>query len=633
MPVATVLALFTATINMVMAIGHLAISRAPGWRIARTFAAMALTASLYSFGNVIYTLHDLPPDVYTVSLRVQFLLASLHLVAWLPFAYALDGPDLPKLPRLARWYAYTTLGIAVVLLVTGWHVRGPLHHLTIGWANVVYHYVSTTPIGDAYSVWLAVGYTLPLVQFIRRARAGEPGMRLVALGYCLFLTTVVIEALVAMERLDFLSPADIGFLGALIPVSAILVRRFVDTATRLEELTGRLRGEVRERTEERDRAQTALVEAERHASLGRLAAGVGHEINNPLAYVRLALERMSDELSHSGASASVWEGIGQAHDGLHRIQKVVEGLRTYSRRRDDLEVLDPRGIVRAAMKVAHPNLRHVAQLDARLDEAPAVFGDEPRLVQATVNLLVNAAQAVAERSGAGHVRVHTRRAESGEAIIEVADDGPGIPSEDLKLLGEPYFTTRGAGGGLGLGLFVTRGILDAHHGRLEFDSVIGQGTRVRLVLPAADAPLPATDEAPIEPEYPAVPREESARPRLLIVDDEPLVLRLLGKSLEKKWRVRFAKDGAEALLLLQRETFDVVLCDLMMPGISGMALADEIEFRDPGLRHRMVFMTGGAVTPASEKFLVREGVVSIAKPLDMALLQRLLQTAAGVARP
>ncbi|MBP8137441.1 MAG: response regulator [Candidatus Eisenbacteria bacterium] len=626
MQVATAIALFTATFNLAMAVGHMAISRAPGWRIARTFSFVACTAALYSCGNIIFTLHDLPLELYEAALRGQYVWASLHFVAWLPYAYGLETLDLRQLPRLPRFYAYGLLVVTVLFAVTGWHIQGPLHHLTIDWAQVTYHYVSNTWLGDAYSGVLALGLALPLSQFIRRARAGEPDMGLVAVGFSLFVVTILVEALVAAEMLDFLSPADLGFLVALIPVSTQLLKRFVADAGRLQELTGQLRGEVRERTEERDRAQHALVEAERHASLGRLAAGVGHEINNPLAYVRLALERIGEDLSHLGTPAQVWESLGQAHDGVNRIQKVVEGLRTYSRRGDERVALDPRDIVRAAMKVANPNLRHVAQLEADLQPALAVMGDESRLVQALVNLLVNAAQAVSERAGAGHVRIRTYATRDGEACIEVADDGPGIDESVREHLGEPYFTTRGPGGGMGLGLFVTRGILDAHSGRLEFESSPGRGTRARMVLPAAAGVQPASSEEPAaEGVAPAKPVAGEEKPSVLIVDDEPLVLRLLGKALERDWRVTFAKDGAEALLEVQRGKFDVVLCDLMMPGISGMALADELAHRDPQLRERMLFMTGGAVTPASEQFLSRRGVVCLPKPLDMKLLLRMLR--------
>lgn len=628
MPVATALALVTATLSLSAALGHIAISRAPGWRVARVFATIALTAAMYSTGNVIFTLHDLPIEVYEWALRGQYVWASLHFLAWLPFAYGAEHPSLRGLPLAPRLWGWTCLVLTAVLTVTGWHITGPLHHLRIEWANVTYHYLSSTPVGDAYAVFLLVGMFFPLVQFVRRARAGEPGMALVLAGYCLFLGSVIIEALVATEVIDFISPADIGFLGSVIPTSALLVRRFVDEAGQLRDLTGQLRGEVRDRTQERDRAQTALVESERHASLGRLAAGVGHEINNPLAYIRLALERMGTELSQSGAAAQVWESIGQAHDGINRIQKVVEGLRTYSRRADDKAPQDPREVVRAAMKVANPNLRHVAQLDTDLSPAPPVLGDEARLVQALVNLLVNAAQAVAEREGAGHVHVRTGTTRDGEAFIEVEDDGPGIREADHAFLGEPYFTTRGPGGGLGLGLFVTRGIVDAHGGRLSFDSGPGRGTRARMVLPAiTGGAAPGADGAlaASPPEAPPAPEPGAPLPRILIVDDEPLVLRLLGKALEPEWQVTFAADGAEALLRIQREPFDLILCDLMMPGISGMGLAEEVHSRDPQLRERMVFMTGGAVTPASESFLARHDVVCVSKPLEMRQLMRLLR--------
>lgn len=628
MPVVTVISLVAATLSMAIAMGQLAIARAPGWRVARLFAAIAGTAGLYSAGNVIFMVAGLPLGVYEMAGRAQYVWASLHLVAWLPFAYGSETLSFRDVPRPARWWAWTSLFFAALFALTGWHLTGPLRHLTIEWAGVTYQLLSTTPSGDAYGAFLAAGMAFPFVQFFRRMRAGEPGMRLVFAGYSVFLVSCIIEALVASQVVNTVSPADIGFLAAVVPASILMVRRFVDEATQLRVLTGQLRGEVRDRTDERDRAQGALVESERHASLGRLAAGVGHEINNPLAYIRLALERMGNDFSHSGAPAQVWESIGQAHDGINRIQKVVEGLRTYSHRLDDRSVQDPCEIVRAAMKVAHPNLRHVAKLDADLAEAPPVMGDEPRLVQALVNLLVNAAQAVAERDGAGHVHVKTGKDERGNAFIEVADDGPGINGADIEKLGEPYFTTRGPGGGLGLGLFVTRGILDAHGGSLTFDAVIGKGTRVRMVLPAYAGvrdEKPAVSEHGDSGETPVTPAPGAPLPRILIVDDEPLVVRLLGKALEKEWAVTTAADGAEALLHIQREAFDVVLCDLMMPVISGMGLAEEVARRDPVLRERMVFMTGGAVTPAAEQFVTKEKGIFVAKPLDMRSLLRLLR--------
>ncbi|MCC6651639.1 MAG: hypothetical protein IT348_10870, partial [Candidatus Eisenbacteria bacterium] len=380
MPVATALALVTAVLNLTVATGHVAISRAPGWGVARLFAVIASTAALYSAGNVIFTLHDLPIGVYMVALRVQYVLASVHMLAWMPFAFGREDWNFRGLPPFVRVWCWLCVVATLFFAVTGWHVTGPLHHLRIEWADVTYHYLSATAWGHAYGALITVGMMFPIIQFARRAARGERGMGLILAGYSAFYVSVLIEALVASEVIDFFSPADIGFLCSVLPTSALLLRRFVDEAGQLRDLTGQLRGEVQDRTQERDRAQTALVESERHASLGRLAAGVGHEINNPLAYIRLALERMGTELSQSGAAAQVWESIGQAHDGINRIQKVVEGLRTYSRRADDKAPQDPREVVRAAMKVANPNLRHVAQLDTDLSPAPPVLGDEARLV-------------------------------------------------------------------------------------------------------------------------------------------------------------------------------------------------------------------------------------------------------------
>jgi signal transduction histidine kinase len=445
-------------------------------------------------------------------------------------------------------------------------------------------------------------------------------------GFVVFLACALVELLVANRVIVFLAPADVGFLAVVVPMSFLQLRRFIEDAGRLHALSGRLAGEVRERTEERDRAELALVEAERLAALGRLAAGVGHEINNPLTYMQLALDDVDEHLAASGASERARQSLADARDGAWRIQKVVEGLRMYSRRQDERRPLDPADVARAALKVAHPHLRHVARIESRLEPTPHVLGDEPRLVQAIVNLLTNAAQAVAERQGAGRIALAVRRC-GGDVALEVEDDGAGLPEADRGRLLEPYFTTRAARGGLGLGLFVTQGIADAHGGRVEFEPLEPRGTRVRIVLPALEpgaTPPPAPTHRGARPPEPRGPR-----PRLLIVDDEPLVLRVLSQGLAPRWDVTCADGGAAAVRLLQGGAFDAVVCDLLMPGTSGMALAEHVAMHHPRLRPRMVFLTGGAVTPEAQAFLEGDDVSVLSKPVRLDELESRLHDTIG----
>ncbi len=268
------------------------------------------------------------------------------------------------------------------------------------------------------------------------------------------------------------------------------------------------------------------------------------------------------------------------------------------------------------------------------------MGEEPRLVQALVNLLTNAAEAVSADGANGRIRLGTGVTPAGEPFLEVEDDGPGIPEDYRDRVTEPYFTTRGPNGGTGLGLFVTRGIADTHGGRLEFAPVHPHGTRARLVLPALQNGAVPSGGAPVVAAHPAAPQvfqlspaETSERPCLLAIDDEPMLLELMSQVFQPRWQVVARASGEAALLSIRQHDFDVVLCDLMMPGFSGIELAARIAAFDPALRARMVFMTGGAITPEAEAFVARADVISVSKPMDLLALDALLRERIRPAAP
>jgi signal transduction histidine kinase/ActR/RegA family two-component response regulator len=701
---AVLIPLCAATINLTSGIILAAISRAPGWRVLKTSAAIAFTAGAYCLTAVVFGVHGLDASGYVTVARATYVCGYLHAIAWLVFAFGGAEASPRQVPRPVRWLIGALLAIITVFTVTGAHLQPRIEIVDVAWAGMKYHYPVATPTGSVVGLLIPAVMTLVLWQLGRRAHRGERELRWHVGGFVVFLLTVVDEVLVANRVIVFVSLADFGIVAVVLPLTIDMVRRVIADARRLAGISTTLEDEVRQRTEERDSARDALVESERLASLGRLAAGVGHEVNNPLTYMQLALDDLRRYAGEANVPEGVREAVANADDGARRIQKVVEGLRSYSRRQDDFEPLDVRGVARAAMKVAWPRIRHVAEVATELHEAPAVMGDEASLVQAVVNLLTNAAEAAgdprgggvqparlgtggaglqpAEHGGAGfppppavsslagsgetspersakagqpalrgpRIIVRTGRGADGGAVLTVADNGPGIPQELLVRISEPYFTTRSKAGGLGLGLFVTRGIVDAHGGRLEFDSTRGRGTTATIVLPAASGagipPLPAVSslagfgetsaERSAKAGQPADSPFEltSSRGRLLLVDDEALVRDLLARALGRSWDVATAASGEEALRLLEDGPFDAIVCDLMMPGMSGMEVAEAVWARDPRLRARMLFLTGGAVLPEAEAFLERPDVRHFAKPVRLAELNAALQelVASGPAR-
>jgi signal transduction histidine kinase/ActR/RegA family two-component response regulator len=659
---AVLIPFWAATITLTSGIVHVAFWRAPGWRVARASAAITLSAALYCSSAVPFGVDGLPVGVYLAVARLTYVAAFLHAIAWIVFAFG--GPDglVSAMPAFIRRLCAALLVVVAVVTATGVHLRHEVTTVDVAWAGVRYHYPVATPLGDGFGLIFPALMLIVFGRLVLRFRAGERELRWHIGGFAVLLGCATDEVLVANRVIVFLSMADFGIVAVVVPLTITMIRRLIADARRLADASVALEGEVRQRTEERDRAEGALVESERLAALGRLAAGVGHEVNNPLTYMQLALDDVRQYVAANDAPDSVREAIANAEDGARRIQKVVEGLRSYSRRQDAFELLDLREVARAAMKVAWPRLRHVAAVDTALGDVPLVMGDEPSLVQATVNLLTNAAQALTDSSRTGfqpvsaappRIVIRTGTAPDGSALLSVIDNGPGIPAELVTRISEPYFTTRSNAGGLGLGLFVTRGILDAHGGRFEVHSSEGTGTTVSIVLPAAETPwtdasrierrpgvqpvASATGASPLERRGTEVPPVlsgagppidfalVSTRGRLLLVDDEALVRDLLSRALGRSWDVTMASSGEEALRLLGGGRFDAVVCDLMMPGMSGMEMAETAWLRDPGLRRRTLFLTGGAIVPEAEAFLERSDVRYLTKPVRMAELNAVLQ--------
>jgi signal transduction histidine kinase/CheY-like chemotaxis protein len=388
---------------------------------------------------------------------------------------------------------------------------------------------------------------------------------------------------------------------------------------------------------DRKRAESA----QRLASVGTLAAGVAHEINNPLTYVasNLAfvgdlLERLRGGTEHAGDVAEAEAAIREAQEGARRVRNIVRDLKFVSRAPDARRVeVDVVSEIRAAINLSQGEVKHRARLVTRLDPVPTVLSSEGQLGQVFVNLLVNAAQAIPEgHPSENEVRVATRTDAAGWTLVEVSDTGAGIPAALRGRIFEPFFTTKSVGTGTGLGLSICHGIVTSLGGDIEVESEDLRGSTFRVRLPPAQ---PQDRRTPVRlvAAPPPLPRG-----RVLVVDDEPLIGKSVSRMLGRAHEVVVVSEPRQALArLLAGERFDLVLCDLMMPDMNGMELARELERRRPGATEPFVFITGGAFTSGAQDFLERSGRAHLQKPFEAealeAILRQRMEAVAAVRRP
>jgi two-component system cell cycle sensor histidine kinase/response regulator CckA len=352
------------------------------------------------------------------------------------------------------------------------------------------------------------------------------------------------------------------------------------------------------------RWESRMVESERLAVLGSLAGGIAHQINDALTATRLSLGRLiSFELAQTPMTPVRQhriELLQDAREGISRVEHITKELRAFSQSDTDMSAnapVDLRTVVDAAVNLAAHEIRHYSRLECDLRTLPPIHGGEQALRQVFLNLLINAVQALPEGAADYNtIRVTCWTDELGNAVVEVADTGKGIAPGDLGRIFEPFFTTRPAGEGLGLGLSVCRDIVNGLGGHISAESAPGKGSLFRVVLP----PAPPSEET-AQPR----PRAQTGgdRRRVLIVDDDRPVAAAVALELEDH-DVVVAGSGREAFEILRRDpAFDVVLCDVMMPELSGVDLYNWLRPIEPQLLDRFVFMTGGAFTARAEQFL------------------------------
>jgi PAS domain S-box-containing protein len=377
---------------------------------------------------------------------------------------------------------------------------------------------------------------------------------------------------------------------------------------------------------ERKHAQAKLIQTDRMATIGTLAAGVAHELNNPLAYVMLNLSLLDKELGEllpKTALENLKARIVTLQQGTERMATIVRDLRNLCRPdAPTLQPVDLRSILESTVNMSLNELKGRARIVRDYAVVPPVLADGARLGQVFLNLIINAAHAIPEGRPDDHeVRISLAPFESDRVRVEVSDTGHGIPQALLGRIFEPFFTTKPAGIGMGLGLSISQSIVASMHGELGVESEEGRGTTFHITIPVAGT-SPALDRRPAD----AISRVVDGA-RVLIIDDEPALASALGTFLGLDHHVTVVGRGEQALAMLSAgQRFDVIVCDVLMPGVSGIELYQELERTLPSMAARVIFMTGASTMPRVADFLARVRNARLDKPIDVEQLKRTIDT-------
>ncbi|HEX2677181.1 MAG TPA: ATP-binding protein, partial [Polyangiales bacterium] len=381
---------------------------------------------------------------------------------------------------------------------------------------------------------------------------------------------------------------------------------------------------------ERNEMLKKLAEVETHTALNTLAAGVAHEINNPLAYLLLNLEFLARELrelhdlrpAESERMDAMQRRLDDARQGAERVKAIVRDLQALTRKDQNIRgPVELDQVIENALALARHETRQRARVETHFESLVCVTGNSTRLEQLFFNLIANAAHAMGDRDMSQNlIRISLRKDGDDHVLAEITDNGFGMSEEVQRRAFEPFFSTKPLGVGSGLGLPICKRIVEDLGGKIYVTSVPDKGTTVgvRLRVHHERATVPPTTSEDTG-------TSGRRRGRVLVIDDERAVADSLRFALKEDHEVDTATSSKDARAALDSGTdYDVILCDLVMPVESGMELHAYVRERNPELAQRFVFMTGGAFTPRAEKFLRETKNARIEKPFELETLRSLI---------
>lgn len=414
----------------------------------------------------------------------------------------------------------------------------------------------------------------------------------------LFSKDKVIGAIEVMNsRRGHFTPDDLRLLESLSPQAAIAIENaflFESVKTQMAELK---------------RAQDQLLQAEKLSAIGRLVAGVAHELNNPLTaivgYSQLLLETCTDQ--------EICEDLERIHREAQRSARIVHNLLAFARQQKmekipiELNAVLEKTIDLLAYQLEVDNVTLIRELSP---SKIMVMADNYQLQQVFVNIITNAHHAMLKVNGRGTLTIRSERVDRHAGRVYFIDDGPGIPPEIANRIFDPFFTTKDVGEGTGLGLSICLGIIQEHEGRIWLDEHTGAGATFVIELPLCEGP---EQSDPVREDH--VATGEPGPLDILVVDDEPEITKLLSRILRAEGhRVVTVVNGLEARDILDEQPFDVIICDLKMPGMNGRDLYTYLKQTNPAMARRVIFSTGDTVSEESWTFLTQNQNRYISKP-------------------
>jgi len=368
-----------------------------------------------------------------------------------------------------------------------------------------------------------------------------------------------------------------------------------------------------------------LSQAEKLAALGQTMSGVAHELNNPLATIlacaeRLAMRRLDEQTRRD---------LEAVHNAAERAARIVRNLQTFARKRHTTRTtVDLNQLVREtlAIRAYEQRAANVVILEALAAGLPAVFADPHQIQQVLLNLVINAEHAMLDAHGRGMLILRSwHDLERDAVVLEVNDDGPGVPPDVQPKIFDPFFTTKAVGKGTGLGLTVAYAIAQEHGGQLAVKSSQGRGASFFLELPVSGSNLKLQEPVKAPP-VPDVPRGT----RALVIEDEQALNEAVAAALaDDGFQVDRALNGEEALARLRERLYDVVICDLKMPKVDGMMFFREVSATMPHVARRLVFVTGDVAGTDAERFLEESGCRWVPKPFRLRDLVRAARETLG----